>query len=242
MVHHFDTRWATYQPDGSTRLMTESEKADRVSPMPRYWVAQSEVDAKLDGKWDKQWLLGWRDICRSTDNRTLISSMVPRVGYGDKFLLAMPSRGSRQRLQSLWSSFVVDYCARQKLGGTSLKYFSFMQLPAALPGARVPRLELNRSTDSWLDLRVDLLNSWVADETRRRAIRAELDAYCFHLHGCSRDEVDYIMETFPIVKRKDLAASGEFRTKVMILRSYDAMTEAINTGERYSSPFEEINV
>ena len=39
---------------------------------------------------------------------------------------------------------------------------------------------------------------------------------------CIRDR-DYIMETFPIVKRKDEAAHGEYRTKRVILEMYDQM-------------------
>lgn len=39
--------------------------------------------------------------------------------------------------------------------------------------------------------------------------RRELDAAYFHLYGIARDDVDYIMETFPIVKRKDVAAHGD---------------------------------
>ena len=34
------------------------------------------------------------------------------------------------------------------------------------------------------------------------------------------------MDTFPIVKRKDEAAHGEYRTKRVILEVYDAMHEA----------------
>jgi len=47
--------------------------------------------------------------------------------------------------------------------------------------------------------------------------------------------VDYIMETFPIVKRKDIAAYGEYRTKRMILEIYDAMAKAMRTGVPYES-------
>lgn len=240
MIDHFETRWATYEPDGSTRLMTEAEKADRTPPMLRYWVEKSEVDAKLDGKWDKQWLLGWRDICRSTDERTLIAAMAPTLGH--KFLLLFPRAGSGSALQSLLSSFALDYCVRQELGGTSASYFIVGQAPVPVPGEAVDGLQLDRSSAVWIELRVNMLNGWVADEAQRRAIRAELDAFCFHLYGCSRDEVDYIMETFPIVKRKDVAAFGDFRTKEMILRSYDAMAESIATGAQYASPFEEVQV
>ncbi len=39
-----------------------------------------------------------------------------------------------------------------------------------------------------------------------------------------RKAVEYIMETFPIVKRKDEAKFGEYRTKLRILAIYDQMT------------------
>lgn len=66
-------------------------------------------------------------------------------------------------------------------------------------------------------------------------LRAELDSCFFHLYGIERDDVDYIMDTFPIVKRKDEAAHGEYRTKRLILECYDAMTKAVETGEAYQT-------
>jgi hypothetical protein len=48
-----------------------------------------------------------------------------------------------------------------------------------------------------------------------------------------RDDVDYMLETFPIVKRKDEQAYGEYRIKRMILDIYDAMQQAMATGTPY---------
>jgi hypothetical protein len=62
---------------------------------------------------------------------------------------------------------------------------------------------------------------FVWDEERRFDLRCDLDALYFHLYEISRDDVDYIMETFPIVKRKDEAKYGRYRTKEVILRKYD---------------------
>ena len=56
------------------------------------------------------------------------------------------------------------------------------------------------------------------------ACAGELDAAYLHLYSIERDDLDYIMETFPIVKRKDEAAHGEYRTKRVILEMYDQMT------------------
>jgi hypothetical protein len=62
---------------------------------------------------------------------------------------------------------------------------------------------------------------FVWDEQRRAALRAELDALYAHLYGLTRDELAYILDTFPIVKRKDEAQYGEYRTKRMILERYE---------------------
>lgn len=223
MIHHFDTRWATYQSDGSTRRMTEAEKADRVPPLPRYWVADAEIRQKLEGRWDKSWFLGWRDIARSTDERTFIAALLPRVAINHKILLAMPTAGKRELLQGALSSFVLDYVARQKLGGTSMGYFTVNQLPVPGPDARLAHIDRE-----WLSVRVDRLNGWIVDPEERALVRAEVDAYFFHLYGLTRDEADYVMDSFPIVKRSDEATHGSYRTKELILAAYDAMTTEVS--------------
>lgn len=51
------------------------------------------------------------------------------------------------------------------------------------------------------------------DLERRAACRVELDAAMFLLFDIERDDVEHIMGTFPIVKRKDEAAFGSYRIK-----------------------------
>ena len=50
-----------------------------------------------------------------------------------------------------------------------------------------------------------------------------------------RSAVAYIMDTFPIVRRKDEERHGEYRTKRVTLEIYDAMQKAADTGEPYST-------
>lgn len=237
MLHLYDTRWATYEPDGSSRSMTEQEKSERESPMPRYWVAEADVDKKMGTESGRQRLLGWRRICRATDARTLICTQVPKLGFGDSWFLALPSRGTSE-LQSALASFISDYVARQKLGGTNMNFFTFMQLPMPRPdqwsAAPVP---LNRPLSSWLGLRVDRLNGWIPDPLERSQVRAELDACMFHLYGLDREDVSYVMDTFLIVKRKDETAYGSYRTKELILAAYEAMRRAEREGTVYQSPW-----
>jgi len=73
------------------------------------------------------------------------------------------------------------------------------------------------------------------DAARRFLLRAELDAAFFHLYGIARDDVDYVMDTFPIVRRNDEKAHGEYRTKRVILEIYDAMSDAAQSGRPYQT-------
>jgi len=52
------------------------------------------------------------------------------------------------------------------------------------------------------------------------------------------DAVSYIMDTFPIVREKDLKAHGTYRTKDRILEIYDNMTEAIRIGRACQTPID----
>jgi hypothetical protein len=243
MIHHYDTRWATYQPDGSTRYMTEQEKAQRLGPLPRYWVHESEIDKKTEGKSDSPWLLGWRRIARATDERTLIGALLPQVGAGDSIFLALlgpAAEAHRHMLAAAWSSLPLDYVTRQKMGGTNLNFFIMEQLAIPHPDMDLPELTLPKPFSSWVATAVDRLNAWTAPVEERALIRAELDALMFHVYGVARDDVSYIMETFPIVQRKDEDRYGEYRTKRLIMEAYDAMAEAISIGQPYYSPFEAV--
>jgi len=63
------------------------------------------------------------------------------------------------------------------------------------------------------------------DEERRAQLRADLDGLYGHLYGLTREELAYILETFPIVKRRDEATYGEYRTKRLVLEAYDSWGE-----------------
>ncbi|MFF4242689.1 SAM-dependent DNA methyltransferase, partial [Actinomadura geliboluensis] len=183
---------------------------------------------------------------------TIIGDAVPLVGIGHSAPVILSER--TERLQALMTSFVVDYLLRQKLGGVNLTFNYFEQI--AVPSTNYAHRSILQFADdpsSWIDERVvELFYTsgglerfadglafegapfrW--DEERRRLLRAELDAAFFHLYGVERQDVDYVMETFPIVKKKDVAAFGSYRTKELILEVYDAMTQAIHTGERYKT-------
>jgi len=247
MLHHYDHRWATYN-DGATRELSLDEKQNsHLTVLPRYWVAEAAVEERLARRWDKDWLVGWRNICRTTDERTTIAFALPYAAVGHSTPLII-GRGDPV-LPAALASFVCDYVARQKVGGTNFTFNYFEQL--AVP----PPNELSFPAVAEISLQSRILElfytSWDMqsfardlgdgeppfrwDEERRAVLRAELDAAFFHLYGVERDDVDYILDTFPIVRRKDEQRFGEYRTKRLILEIYNELAAAAATGSMYVS-------
>ena len=118
---------------------SDAQLADpKYAPLPFYWVAEEEMDARLDGVWNRGWLLGWRDVTDARASvRTVVACIIPRAAVNNKFLLMTPSPDP-QLVAGLYANLVsipFDYCARQKVGGLSLNYFTMRQLPALRPGA-----------------------------------------------------------------------------------------------------------
>lgn len=238
LMHQFTHRWATYTPDGDTRDLTSDELRDPLRlVMPRYWVAEKKVREKLGG-WDRDWCLGFRNIARSTDERTVISSIVPISAVGHSMPIALSDLPAEQLIGLVASlgTLPFDYIARQKLGGINLTFGYVMQFPVLPPGAfteaiarllRTRILELQFTAWDMMQFARDLGfqdSPFEWDENRRFMIRCELDALYFHLYGFNRSEVEFVLETFPIVQRKEMMTYGRYRTRDEVLKLYDAMS------------------
>jgi hypothetical protein len=243
------------------------------------------VARELVARFSPKWFLGWRDICRATDARTMIASAVPRVPVGHTFPLLF-SAGADPRLRlalvAHMNTLATDYATRQKVGGTHITYNLLKQFPVLAPSAfdRPAPFATGEPFLAWtLSRALELIYTatdltelardcdcggppFTWDEDRRFAIRCELDAAFFHLYltpdangqwnlvdGETSDQltalqrhfptpraaVGYIMDQFPIVRQKDEAAHGVFRTRDRILEVYDAMLSAQRSGKPFQT-------
>ena len=218
MAYQYNHRSGTFEgaPAGKRphRLPSPSEAqlADpRYSPLPFYWVAEEEISKRLDGVWDRGWLIGWREITDARASvRTVVACIIPRIAVNNKFPLMMPSSDPRlvAALCANLSSLPFDYCARQKVGGLTLNYFTMRQLPALPPTAYTLPAPWSPSMPvrDWLLPRVLELTctAWnlkafaedcgddgppyLWDPERRFRLRCEIDAAFFHLYGVSRED------------------------------------------------------
>jgi hypothetical protein len=263
MVHHFDHRWASFGNGNADdpRRFTVTEKQDQAAQVqPRYWVAENgPIETRRKGrevgvagvsdlidelKWEHDWLCGWRDVCRATDERTAIPALIPRAAVGNKFHLMFPRVSSvlASALIATQSSLIFDFVSRQKIGSIAMGLFIWKQLPVPTPAMLEPHLdfivprvlELVYTAYDMTALARDLGDEgepfrW--DEDRRAQLRAELDAFFFRLYGIDdRDGVDYILETFQTetggLKHNEIKEYGVYRTKKLVLDEYDRMAAA----------------
>lgn len=275
MIHQFDHRWATYEPGrkgevAESRGLTEAERSDpEFAVRPRYWVDGGEVTERLGARgWTRGWLMGWRDICRATDERTVIASVVPRAAVGDTLLLMYPVVDDVRLAAGLLceqDSLIHDYVARQKVGGTHLKYHTKKQLPNLRPSDYdeaglafiIPRvIELTYTASD--------LTSWARDlgyngspfrwdPARRTLLRAELDAWYARAYGLTRDELRYVLdpadvlgpdypsETFRVLKNNEEREFGEYRTRRLVLEAWDALAEGRPMQSALSAPSSQVH-
>jgi len=252
LIHQFEHHWATYTTDGNSRDVTRSEKSNPdFTVIPRYWVSRAEVQERLckrdrDGQviwqWERDWLMGWRDICRATDERTVIASVVPMP-----LLLTDTDTHQIAALLGNLGTLVLDFCARVKVGGTHLTYGYLKQFPVLSP-ERYTEIDLAFIVPRVLELTYTAhdLSGWAQDlgyegppfpfdPDRRAILRAELDAWYAKLYGLTEEDLRYILdpadvlgedypsETFRVLKNKERKEFGEYRTQRLILAAWDKL-------------------
>lgn len=257
-MHQFDHRWSDARQSGSETVSDGGSGIDRGNPVervePRYWFLRDEFEKIIEKySYSKPYLLGYRDITNVTNERTSIASIIPRGPASVNMpVLGFSGEADGVLLAVVMNSFVLDFVARQKVGGSHLTYGILKQLPVPPPSVFQGRHAwTNADSVQWfVDRVVELCyTAWDLekfanglgyhsppfrwDSSRRELLRAELDAALFHLYGVGRGDVEYIMDTFPIVKRKDETDHGEYYTKRLILERYDALAAAAAAGTEY---------
>lgn len=272
LLWHYNERSTTYAGHSEDSvsiqlpMLTDAQLDDPFAEVyARYWVDQADVDRTVPTGWDRDWLLGWRDITNGGNERTFVTSVMPRTAVGNNLPLAVLARPvDAPLLQAVWSSLIFDYIARQKTSGTHMNYFTVKQLACpehtefdALPAwsdaslatfVRRHVLELAYTSHRMAPYAIDIVEGtpgetdpgppfrWLPE--RRAQLRAELDAALLHLYGLSRDDAEHVLDSFLVLRKYEERDHEEFRTKRLVLTEYDRMTEAAATGTAYASPLD----
>ena len=250
MIHQFDHRAnsvtvnpeSTHNPYLSEEVTTEQHADPHFLPQTQYWVPAAEVEQILGDACG--WTLGFRNIGRPTDERTIIGTILPYAGFGNSTQLLLPAADADAHgfscLVANLANFVLDFVASAKVQGANINWFIVEQLPViaaddygrrfgdttARELVRDHVLRLTYTAHDMAPFARDLGYDgppFAWDEEERRHLRARLDALYFHLYGLSRDDAGYVLGTFPIVRREDEKEFGTYRTRDLILAYMNAL-------------------
>ena len=158
-----------------------------------------------------RWMMGWRDITNSTNERTVVGGVFPFSAVGNNLPVWSTDSNDAVLFSALLSSFVCDFAARFKVGGTHLNFFIAEQIPVLPPEVfdRSVPWGTGESLREWLLPRVIMLTytawhlerfavdcGWDGppfhwDDERRFALRCELDAAFFHQYLPAKEDATW---------------------------------------------------
>jgi len=207
--------------------VTHSEHRDpRFIVKRRLYIDSERVDEWAYGRLTRtgKWIVGFMDVTASTNHRTMVAALLPDAATDYSVRIVVfdePCVTYAASILATFNSFIFDYIARQKLSGLHFSDYITYQMPVPNKSSLlrrsdflVPRvLELSYTAYDLQPFAQDIGYNgppFVWDDERRFVMRCELDALYFHLYGIARDDVDYIMDTFPIVRRKDEAGHRNY--------------------------------
>ena len=251
MVQAFDHRAASVvvNPQNLNRPARprEASIAEHANPTwlpePQFWVGADSFE------WPEElgWTVGFKDVTAPTNVRTMIAALLPAGAFGNTLPVLVPDsvevacyKEVAYLFAACLNSFAFDFVARQKVQGQHLNWFIVEQLPVIAPGDYDRRFGETTARDLVRDhvLRLTYTAHDMApfardlgyegppftwDEEERRHLRARLDALYFHLYGLSREDAEYVLGTFPIVRKQDEAAFGSYRTRDLVLAYMNAL-------------------
>ncbi len=223
-------------PDGDVALpLYQGVMVGAFDPSRAAWVSGTGLNAKWDplewtGKTFKpQFLLraldygaspkgirglkvGFRDIARTTDQRTMISCLVPDLPCGNKVPLLQPRDPSAGiALHALLNSWPFDWLERVRQGATSINYYIIEEAPLPRPTGRhirwlsalAVRLGacMNYFGQAWLAERHKWPNQhswpwkrrWAVSDHERLRLRCLLDAVVAAAYGLEQPDLHWIL-------------------------------------------------
>jgi len=233
----------------TVRVESEQKADPTYEITPRYWVEYNELNQRIKNlEWSEDWIFTFRDVTNTTTNfRTAIGTIAPLYGFSNKApILTFSNNNNPAKIglvfTSFFTSFVFDFVLRQSVGGASLNLYILEQLPMPTPEhVRSLQITIADSTQPLEDFLIDnaLRLTWTShsldslgetleddngpfiwDDEDRQKRRAYIDAAIAQVYDLSEDEFEYIIDSFDILKDRQLENLGEYQRKIDCLEAY----------------------
>lgn len=244
------------RPGAATKSSLEELQNKDFSVKSRFCINEEEIKKRVTG-YNYKWFLAFKDITSATNERTMISSVLPYSGVTNKLPLLLANNSTKEVacLMANLNSYVYDFSCRQKIGNITLNWFIVKQIPV------IPSFVYHHSTISkiklidWISKRVGMLTynandleEWgkelgfqqpfAYDTEDRRKIQVDLDALYFTMYDMSYAQISHILDSFPIVKKKEEMKFGRYLIKDEILERANELKDELElTLDNFSNVF-----
>lgn len=253
MISHFDHRAKTYEGGhGNSSKWASRLHGDLAKAIsPQWYIMPDDIPPKLALR-SRRYRIGFGDVVNARNERSFVAILVPPgviCGHTVPTITFDP-HPDFDWLYLPWlavaNSFVMDWLTRSRLSTLHLSYTVMDALPFPRPSIEdkwvreasniVLRLICTapEMTDFWNQMAGhgfcsqaepgSIPASALVTESDREVARASLDALVAHeVYGLTRPELSHILESFTVVKKRDLAKYDEFRTKRLVLEAWDRL-------------------
>ncbi|MBA7646325.1 hypothetical protein ES703_54087 [subsurface metagenome] len=204
-----------------------------------YWLNKELMESRIPEDYNKKWFLGFRAVSGATNERSFISTILPYTPmmYSITLIITKSKPKLVACLLANLNSIVFDFIVRQKLSNPRINHFEVEQFPIFPPEKYNSKLmeiidekvlELIYTSFNMKNFASDLDYNgepFKFSQERRDVLIAELDAIYAILYNIDKDNLEYIIDSFSVLKNRELERFEEFLTKRLILEAYDKFLE-----------------
>ena len=202
----------------------------------------------------RSWLQAFRGITTSTNERTFLTTGLPRSAVGNSAPIINYENGpaiAAALVMANMNSLPLDWATRLSMGDTNMNFFIVKQLPVFPPEAYLERPHPHMATYAEMivprvlelvytvtkDLEGFAKDLGYAgppfpwDENRRHLVQNELDAIFAHMYRLDISDLEWILDpadpsvSFSALRDSEMANFGEYRTKRLVLQAFDQLTQ-----------------
>tara|TARA_R110002033_G_scaffold84993_1_gene135427 strand:+ start:1788 stop:3971 length:2184 start_codon:yes stop_codon:yes gene_type:complete len=241
MVHQFRLGAKVYTSGTGRKAVWDSMPVGKSSIRAQFSIFPDELPSKLKER-IKVSRAGFCDIAGQTNERSMMATLIPpNVVCGNKVPTVSFSGDDANERALLWlsivNSFAFDWLLRRVLT-TTVNYFLLRSVPLA-------PIELDSEVGGRLLnfasrlINLDNCSSSYQNAMEIAEIRVSIDLLCFAAYQLSLNDVEIILEDFPLLDRSQPSLEGEIRSTVtkdfIMTRLYQISDVSDESSIQYSS-------
>lgn len=233
MIHQFDFSKKVWISGTGLRAIWHDISYEQKQVAPQFLIGLKDFRANEGAIQGLK--IAFRDIARSTDERTFIGALLPDSPCGNVLGVLGSELKNAWALLACMNSLVFDWNVRQRIGGTHLNLFVIEELPLLLvkkiqqcPYLLILTARLcfiaNKFASEWLKLKQNLPKEvsqktwkclWSITSYERLRPRCILDAIVAELYGLSFNDFAWILQDcdHPSAKVSDSTFARTLETK-----------------------------